>query len=74
MRARFRAHRFPEETLHSHRDSKRTYALRGLSTHDHSGMFLLPPFALWTTFSSALVGRDPHDSLWWLCHLAARAV
>src|SRR2546423_138118 len=44
-------------------DSERTYALRGLSIPCHEGLSLLPPFALWTTFSSSLVGRDPHDSL-----------
>jgi hypothetical protein len=44
----------------------------GLATRSHSGLFLLPPFALWTTFSSSLVGRGSHDSLWWLCHHLTR--
>ena len=35
----------------------------GLATHYQSALFLLPSFALWTTFSSSLEGRDPHDSL-----------
>jgi hypothetical protein len=39
-----------------------------------SDVFLLPPFALRPDFPISLVGRDSHDSLWWLCHLAARAV
>jgi hypothetical protein len=48
-------------TSQSKRDSERTYTLRGLSTPCSSAMFLLPLFALWTTFSSSLVGRHSHD-------------
>ena len=39
-----------------------------------SDPFLLPPFALYAAFQHSLVGRDSHDSLWRLCHLAVRTV
>jgi len=49
------------ETLSGKRDRERTYTLRGLSTPCHANVFLLPSFALWTTFSSSLVRRHAHD-------------
>ena len=39
-----------------------------------SDVFLLPPFALYAAFRHSLGGRDSSDSLWQLCHHAARAV
>ena len=51
-----------------HWNKERAYTFRGLSPRCPPEPVLLPPFALWTTFSPSPVGRV----IWWLCHHLVR--